>query len=173
MVCKGDLTPEMLCVVDRNGNQVSGPRSRTSEILLHLVIYRERPEVQAIVHAHPPHATAFAVTGTPIPNGVLAEVEVFLGTVPTVAYTLPGTAVFAESAVPHLNRTNTLLLANHGAVTFGPTLEWAFGRMEILDAYCQMLIQARSLGQIQLLSSANIAELLELKARMGLDDPRG
>ena len=91
---KGRLRPDELCVVDAAGRQLSGPRARTSEILLHLVIYRERPDVNAVVHAHPPHATAFAVSGTPIPSGVLAEVEYFLGVVPTVPYETPGTARF-------------------------------------------------------------------------------
>lgn len=172
MVCKGGLTPDLLCVVDRQGRQVGGTQARTSEILLHTVIYRERADVMAIVHAHPPHATAFAVTGTPIPNGVLAEVEVFLGVVPTVDYLLPGTAAFAESVVPHLNRTDTLVLANHGAVAFGPTLDWAYGRMEILDAYCQILIQARALGPTQSLSAAAVEELLDLKTILGLHDAR-
>src|SRR5207244_9049022 len=104
---KCDLTPADLCVVDPDGRTLCGPRPRTSEILLHLAIYRHRPDVRAVVHAHPPHACAFAVTGTPIPGGVLAEAEVFLGVVPTVGYSTPGTAAFAESVVPHLDRTNT------------------------------------------------------------------
>jgi L-fuculose-phosphate aldolase len=136
------------------------------------VIYRERPDVHAVVHAHPPHATAFAVTGTPIPSGILAEVEVFLGVVPTVNYLLPGTATFAESVVPHLDRTNTLLLANHGTVALGPNLDRAWGQTEILDAYCKILLLARTLGPVATFTSAQIQELLALKRRIGLDDPR-
>src|SRR5262245_22493927 len=102
MCPKGRLRPDELCTVDADGRQLGGPRARTSEILLHLAIYRHRPDVRAVVHAHPPHATAFAVTGEPVPNGVLPEVEYFLGTVPTVPYQTPGTAKFAESVVPYL-----------------------------------------------------------------------
>jgi L-fuculose-phosphate aldolase len=172
MVSKGLLKPDQLCVVDQSGKQLAGEQPRTSEVLLHLVIYRERPDVHAVVHAHPPHACAFAMTGTPIPNGILAEVEVFLGVVPTVGYTLPGTSAFAESVVPHLDRTNTVLLANHGSVAFGPTLDLAYGQTEILDAYCRTLILARSLGPPKALTPDQIGELLALKKRMGYLDPR-
>ncbi|HEY1381354.1 MAG TPA: class II aldolase/adducin family protein, partial [Gemmataceae bacterium] len=105
MCPKGRLRPEELCVVDAAGGQLCGPRGRTSEILLHLAIYRHRPDVNAVVHSHAPHATAFAVTGEPVPTGVLAEAEYFLGVVPTVPYALPGTQAFADSVVPFLDRT--------------------------------------------------------------------
>src|SRR5437899_2438643 len=133
--CKSLLTPADICTVGPDGGQLCGPRGRTSEILMHLAIYRERPDVHAVVHSHPPHATAFAVTGEPIPNGVLAEVEVYLGVVPTVPYETPGTQKFADVVARHLQRTNTLLLANHGAVSFAGTLEQAFAFTEVLDAY--------------------------------------
>jgi L-fuculose-phosphate aldolase len=172
MVSKGLVTPDELCVVDADCRQMSGPRARTSELLLHLVIYRERPDVHAVVHAHPPHACAFAITGTPIPNGILAEVEVFLGIVPTVGYTLPGTSAFAESVAPHLGGTNTLLLANHGSVAFGPSLDQAYGQTEILDAYCRILLLARTLGTVRPFTNKQIGELLALKKRLGYSDPR-
>jgi L-fuculose-phosphate aldolase len=169
---KGRLRPDELCIVDADGRQLCGPRGRTSEILLHLVIYRERPDVNAVVHAHPPHATSFAITGTPIPNGVLAEVEYFLGIVPTVPYETPGTAKFAESVVRHLDGTNTLVLANHGTVSFAPTLEAAWGLTEILDAFCRILLLSRPLGEPKRLTDGQIAELLSMKKKMGYLDPR-
>lgn len=172
MRCKALLRPEDLCTVDADGRQLAGPRARTSEVLLHLAIYRHRPDVHGIVHAHPPHATAFAVTGQPIPNGVLAEVEVYLGVVPTIAYETPGTQKFADLVVPHLDRTNSLLLANHGTVSFAPTLEQAFAFTEVLEAYCRVLYLARSLGPVRRLSDQQVAELLALKKRLGLSDPR-
>jgi L-fuculose-phosphate aldolase len=172
MVSKGFVTADELCVVDTDCRQISGPKARTTELLLHLVIYRERSDVQAVVHAHPPHACAFAITGTPIPNGALAEVEVFLGVVPTVGYTLPGTSAFAESVVPHLDRTNTLLLANHGSVAFGPSLDQAYGQTEILDAYCRILLLARNLGPAKLFTKEQVGELLALKKRLGYADSR-
>jgi L-fuculose-phosphate aldolase len=172
LFCKGHLRPDDLCIVDSTGNQLSGPHPRTSEIRLHLVIYRERADVHAVVHTHAPHASAFAITGTPIPNGILAEVEVFLGVVPLVEYLTPGTAAFAESVVPYLDRTNTLVLGNHGTVAYGPTLERAWGLTEILDAYCRILILARGLGPVRTFSERQIGELLEIKQRLGLSDPR-
>jgi L-fuculose-phosphate aldolase len=172
MCPKGRLRPDELCTVDAEGRQLGGPRARTSEILLHLAIYRQRTDVQAVVHAHPPHATAFAITGEPVPNGVLPEVEYFLGIVPTVPYQTPGTAKFAESVVPYLDRTNTLVLANHGTVSFAPTLELAWGCTEILDAFCRILLLARPLGGTRRLSEEQVAEVLALKQRVGYPDPR-
>ena len=172
MISKGLLRPDQLCVVDGSGKQLAGENPRTSEILLHLVIYRERPDVHAVVHAHPPHACAFAMTDTPIPNGILAEVEVFLGVVPTVGYTLPGTSAFAESVVPHLDRTNTLLLANHGSVAFGPTLDLAYGQTEILDAYCRILILSAKPGPAARVDAGADWRIAGAEKRMGFLDPR-
>lgn len=172
MCSKGRLRCEELCVVDWAGKQLKGPRGRTSEILLHLAIFKHRTDVQAVVHSHAPHATAFAVAGEPLPTGVLAEAEYFLGLVPTVPYTLPGTQAFADSVAPYLDRTCALILANHGIVTFGPTLELAWGYTEILDAYCRILLLSRSLGGPTNLTDAEVAELLALKRKAGYDDPR-
>ncbi len=172
MVSKGFLHPEDLCTVDLDGKQLSGPRPRTSEVLLHLAIYRTRPDVQAVVHCHPPHATAFAVAGEPIPKGVLPEVEVFLGEVPLTKYETPGTQKFADTIVPYVRDCNTIVLANHGTVSFGPTLEQAYFHTEIIDAYCRILLLARQLGRINTFTSAQTAELLEVKKRLGYDDVR-
>lgn len=165
MCSKGRLRPEELCVVDAAGRQLHGPRGRTSEVLLHLSIYRHRPDVQAVVHSHAPHATAFAVSGQPLPSGVLAEAEYFLGQVPTVPYMLPGTQAFADSAAPFLNGTCALLLSNHGAVTFGPTIEHAWAYTEVLDAYSRVLLLSQTLGPPRRLSDAEIAEIAELRRR--------
>jgi L-fuculose-phosphate aldolase len=172
MRCKALLRPADLCTVDPDGRQLCGPRPRTSEILMHLTIYRHRPDVRAVVHAHPPNATAFAITGEPIPTGVSAEVEVYLGVVPTVPYETPGTQKFAELVVPHLDRTNTLLLANHGSVSFAETPERALAYTEILEAYCRVLLLARQIGPVRRLSDAHVRELLALKKRLGFADPR-
>jgi L-fuculose-phosphate aldolase len=169
---KGRLKPDELCTVDAEGRQLCGPRPRTSELLLHLAIYSHRPDVQAVVHSHPPHATAFAVTGEPIPDAVLPEVEYFLGPVPTVPYDTPGTAQFAAMVVPYLDRTNTLVLSNHGTVSFAATLEQAVGFTEILDAYCRILLLAQPLGSARRLTEPQVAELLEFKRRAGNLDPR-
>ncbi len=172
MVSKGFMKPEDICKVDYEGKQLAGTRKRTSEVLLHLAVYKERPDVQAVVHCHPPHATAFAVAQEPIPKCVLPEVEVFLGIVPMARYETPGGTKFAETILPYVKECNTIILANHGTVTFGPTLENAYFNSEIIDAYCKILILARQLGRINYFSEKETRELLELKKRIGYDDPR-
>jgi L-fuculose-phosphate aldolase len=172
MMSKGFLKPEDLCKVDYEGKQLAGTRKRSSEILLHLSVYKNRPDVQAVVHCHPPHATAFAVAGMPVPNCVLPEVEVFLGEVPTAVYETPGTQKFADTIVPLLKSSNTIILANHGTVTFGPDVEKAYWNSEIIDAYCKILILAKQLGQVNYFTPGQTKELLDLKKRLGYDDIR-
>jgi L-fuculose-phosphate aldolase len=166
------MKPEDMCVVDYEGKQLRGTRKRSSEILLHLAVYKHRPDVQAVVHCHPPHATAFAVAGVPIPQCVLPEVEVFLGEVPTAIYETPGTQKFADTIVPHLKSSNTIILANHGTVTFGPDLEKAYWNSEIIDAYCRILILSRQLGGVNYFTTGQTKELLDLKKKLGYDDIR-
>jgi L-fuculose-phosphate aldolase len=172
MVSKGFMKPDDICKVDMEGKQIAGTRKRSSEILLHLSVYKHRPDVKAVVHCHPPHATAFAVAGVPIPQCVLPEVEVFLGDVPTAIYETPGTQKFADTIVPHLKASNTIILANHGTVTFGPDLEKAYWNSEIIDAYCKILILAKQIGNVNYFNEKQTKELLDLKKRLGYDDLR-
>src|SRR5580692_8192250 len=172
MVSKGFIKPEDLCVVDYEGNQVRGTRKRSSEILLHLSVYKHNPKVNAVVHCHPPHATAFAVAREPIPKCVLPEVEVFLGEVPMSVYETPGGQKFADTILPYTKDCNTIILANHGTVSFGPDVEKAYFNTEIIDAYCNILILARQLGRINYFTPQQTRELLDLKKRIGYDDPR-
>src|SRR5579871_572970 len=172
MVSKGFLKPEDLCKVDYEGKQLRGTRKRSSEILLHLAVYKNNPKVNAVVHCHPPHATAFAVAGEPIPKCVLPEVEVFLGEVPIAVYETPGTQKFADTIIPFVKNCNTIILANHGTVTFGPDLEKAYWNSEIIDSYCRILILARQLGKVNYFTDQQTRELLDLKKRLGYDDPR-
>src|SRR5438309_8074806 len=146
MVSKGYMRPEDICKVDYEGKQLAGTKKRTSEVLLHLSVYKTRPDVQAVVHCHPPHATAFAVAREPIPKCILPEVEVFLGEVPMAVYETPGGQKFADTIVPYVKECNTIILANHGTVTFGPTLENAYVNSEIIDAYCKILILPKPLS---------------------------
>jgi L-fuculose-phosphate aldolase len=172
MVSKGFLKPEDICKVDLEGKQLAGVRKRSSEVLLHLAIYKQRPDVKACVHCHPPHATAFAVAHEPIPKCILPEVEVFLGEVPLAVYETPGGQKFADTVVPFAKDCNTIILANHGTLTFGPDLEKAYWNTEIIDAYCRILILAKQLGRINYFDEQKTRELLELKKRMGYDDVR-
>lgn len=172
MVSKGFMKPEDICKIDYNGIQLAGTRKRSSEALLHLALYKANPKIGAVVHCHPPHATAFAVAHEPIPKCVLPEVEVFLGEVPMTVYETPGTQRFAETVVPFARDSNTILLANHGTVTFGPDLEKAYFNTEIIDAYCKILLLARQLGRVNYLTSGQTSELLEIRKRLGYEDPR-
>lgn len=172
MVSKGFLKPEDICKTDMTGKQISGTRKRSSEVLLHLAIYRERPDIKSVVHCHPPYATAFAVAREPIPKCVLPEVEVFLGEVPIADYETPGTQKFAETIVPFVKDCNTIILANHGTVTFGPDLEKAYWNSEIIDAYCKILLLAKTLGRVNYFSDQQTRELLDLKKKLGYDDVR-
>lgn len=172
MICKGFMTPDDICAVDLEGGQIAGKRKRTSEILLHLAIMKNRPDVKAVVHCHPPHATAFAVAREPIPQCILPEIEVFMGEVPIAPYETPGGHAFANTVVPFLKGTNTIILTNHGTVSFGANLEEAYWKTEILDAYCKILLLAKQLGKVSYLNERESVELLDLKKKLGFDDPR-
>ncbi len=163
LVCKGLMRPRDICRVDMSGRQLAGRRPVSSELSLHLAIYAGRPDVNAIIHCHPPHALAFAVTGEPIPMGILPEAELFLGEVPVVPYTVPGSAELGSAVRSHIGNANTVLLANHGAVCCGADLQAAWLRAETLEAYCRVLILARQLGPLQRLSEQQIEELRRLK----------
>jgi L-fuculose-phosphate aldolase len=172
MCCKGFLKPEDICLVDMEGNQLAGCKQRSSEALLHLEIMKARPDIQSVVHCHPPHATAFAIAREPIPQAVLPEVETFLGEVPISPYETPGGKRFAETILPFVQQSNVIILANHGTVSYGETVERAYWLTEILDAYCRILILARQLGPIQYLSREKTQELIDVKQKMGFTDPR-
>jgi L-fuculose-phosphate aldolase len=171
-ISKGFMKPEDLCIVDMSGKQLSGKRKRSSEILLHLTILKERPDVKSVVHCHPPHATAFAVAREPIPQCVLPEIEVFLGDVPITKYECPGNQAFADTVLPYVQKTNVMILANHGTVSYGETVEKAYWWTEILDAYCRILMLARDLGKVNYFTEAKERELLDLKTKWGYKDAR-
>jgi L-fuculose-phosphate aldolase len=171
-VSKGFMKPDDLCIVDLNGKQVSGKRPRSSEILLHLAILKARPDVRSCVHCHPPHATAFAVAHEPIPKCTMPEFEVFLGEVALSPYETPGGQKFAETVLPFVKDTDTILLANHGTITYGSDLEDAYFKTEIIDAYCRILILAKQLGRVNYYDDAKAAELIRLKPNLGIPDPR-
>jgi L-fuculose-phosphate aldolase len=171
-ICKGYMKPDDLCVVDMEGNQIAGHRKRTSEIKLHIAIMKERPEVRSVVHCHPPHATAFGIAREPVPQCILPEVEVFLGDVPITQYATPGGQEFASTILPFVHKTNIIILANHGTVSYGETVERAYWWTEILDAYCRMLMLARGLGRVNYFTEPEARALLDLKQQWGFQDPR-
>ena len=171
-VSKGFMKPDDLCIVDMEGNQVSGTRKRSSEILLHLSILKARPDVRSCVHCHPPHATAFAVAHEPIPKCTMPEFEVFLGEVAITPYETPGGQKFADTVLPYVKDTDTIILANHGTITYGSDLEDAYFKTEIIDAYCRILILTKQLGRVNYYSDEKAAELIKLKPKLGIPDPR-
>ena len=171
-ICKGFMKPDDLCVVDMEGNQTAGHRKRTSEILLHLTIMKKRPEVKSVVHCHPPHATAFGIAREAIPQCVLPEVDIFMGDVPIAKYAIPGGQGFADTILPFVDKTNIVVQANHGTVSWGPTVERAYWLTELLDAYCRILLIARDLGKVDYFTKKEAEELLDLKSEWGIDDPR-
>jgi L-fuculose-phosphate aldolase len=124
------------------------------------------------VHCHPPHATAFAVAGEPIPKCILPEFEVFLGEVAISPYETPGSQLFADTVLPFVKDTDTILLANHGTVTYGSDLEDAYFKTEIIDAYCRILILAKQIGRVNYYTDEKAAELIRLKPKLGIPDPR-
>lgn len=165
-VSKGFMKPADLCVVDLTGRQLSGSRKRTSEILLHLALYRARPDVRAVVHCHAPHATAFAITNESLPVGVLAEAELFLGDVAIVPYETPGTPAFAALIEPHAHSACAAILKNHGVVTWADSLERAWWWAEILDSYCRILLLAKSLGTPTPIPDDKRRELWSLRKKL-------
>lgn len=171
-VSKGFMKPDDLCIVDMDGKQVSGKRKRSSEILLHLTIMKTRPEIRSCVHCHPPHATAFAVAHEPIPKCTMPEFEVFLGEVAITPYETPGGQAFADTVIPYVKDTDTILLANHGTITCGSDLMDAYFKTEIIDAYCRILLLTKQLGRVNYYSDAKAAELLKLKPALGVRDVR-
>jgi L-fuculose-phosphate aldolase len=172
LVSKGFLKPDDLCVVDMEGKQTGGTRKATSEIKLHLAIMKERPEIKSVVHCHPPHATAFGIAREPVPMCVLPEVEIFLGDVPIAKYEIPGSQEFANTILPFVHKANVIILANHGTVSFGDTVEKAYWWTEILDAYCRMLMLARGLGSVNYFTEPEAKALLNLKQQWGYPDAR-
>lgn len=170
---KYDLTPEDICLVDMDGVQIAGKKPRTSEIFMHLEIYKAVPAAKSVVHCHPPHATAYAITGKVPPNGVIPEFEVFVGKVAISPYKTPGTAEFAQTVIPYVRDHNTVLLANHGIVCWADTVTHAEWYAEVLDTYCWTLMNASMLGvPLSYITEQQSTDLLGIKKKLGLPDPR-
>jgi len=159
-VSKGFLAPEHVVLVDREGQAAAGGLPASTEDPMHLEIYRRLKEVQAVVHAHPPAATAFAVAHATLDPRILAEAVVVLGTVPLTRYATPGTAELAKIVADGLANSSAALLANHGAITVGQTLAQAHHRMETLEHVARVALMARLLGGAKELSSSDVSRLL-------------
>ena len=170
---KGMLSPGDLVTTDLEGRQVAGDRKVSSELAMHLLFYRMRPDVNAICHAHPPTATGFAVAGRALNKALLPEVIVGLGQVPLVQYATPGTPELSGALEPFVPHYDALLLANHGAVTCGPDLLAAFFRMETIEHSAKITLAAELGGEPVLLSGREVAKLMAARPRYFVSPPPG
>ncbi len=166
--CKGMMTADELIVLDRRGNKISGSKPGTTEIAMHLKIYEMRPEVRAVVHAHPPVATGFATAGRSLSDALLPEVIISLGCVPLAAYGLPGTPALTDPMVPLIPKFDALLMANHGAVCYGEDVFQAYFRMETMEHFARIALVAELLGGAKLLPRTEVDKLLDSRSRYGV-----
>lgn len=168
-VCKGDMTQEMLVKVDMSGHVLSGSAKPSSELKMHLRVYAENPQVQAVVHAHPPIATSFAIAGIPLDSAILPEAIVNLGVVPVAPYAVPGTQAVPDSIAPYCRTHNAVLLANHGALTWGRDLWQAYFRMESLEYYATVTMNTGYiLRQARMLTPEEIQASVATRERLGI-----
>jgi len=170
-VCKGFMTPDMMCITDLDGRKLQGDRDPSSEMLMHLEVYRQRPDVRAVVHAHPPTATGFAVAGIPLDRAVLAEVVTTLGSIPIAEYATPSTSELPEAVRKHIKAHDGMLLANHGALTAGADLFSAYYKMETIEHFAKISLVARLLGGENLIAREEVLRLQELRGTYGIKAP--
>jgi L-fuculose-phosphate aldolase len=161
-MCKGDVTADDLITIQRGRRIPDGARRPTAELEMHLMVYDQRSDVGAVIHAHPPTATGFALAGVPIPEKALPEVIVGLGAIPLVPYALPGTAELANSLKRYVKTADAFLLANHGALTVGRSIKEAYYRMEMVEQVAKSVLAAHILGGPAELSVAQLVALYEL-----------
>ena len=170
-VCKGFMTPDMMCITDLEGRKLQGERDPSSEMLMHLEVYRQRPDVRAVVHAHPPIATGFAVAGIPLDRAVLAEVLTTLGSIPIAEYATPSTRELPEAVRKYITAHDGMLLANHGALTAGADLFAAYFKMETIEHFAKISLVARLLGREHLISREEVIRLQGLRDTYGIKAP--
>jgi L-fuculose-phosphate aldolase len=170
-VCKGFMTPDMMCITDLGGKKLQGDLDPSTEMLMHLEVYRTRPDVQAVVHAHPPTATGFAVAGIPLDRAVLAEVLTTLGSIPIADYATPSTSELPEAVHKYIKAHDGMLLANHGALTVGPDLFAAYYKMETIEHFAKISLVARMLGRENLITRQEVDRLQGLRTMYGIKSP--
>jgi L-fuculose-phosphate aldolase len=170
-VSKGFMTPDMMVITDFDGKKISGDRKASSELKMHLQVYRDRPDANAVVHAHPPTATGFAVAGIPLDRAVLAEVVTTLGSIPIADYATPSTDELPAACSKYLKAHDGLLLANHGALAIGPDLFTAYHRMETIEHFAKISLVTRQLGRENLLSREEVQRLQGLRGSYGIASP--
>lgn len=167
-ISKGFMTPEMIIKVDGDGNVLEGDNKPTSEMKMHLLIYKERPDIHAVVHVHPPHATAFAIAGIPLDQALMPESVVYLGSIPLAEYGTPSTEEVPNAVQPYVKNHQGVLLENHGALTWGRDLEHAYYLMESLEFTAKINWLAKQMNGDRELSKKHVARLNEIKETMGI-----
>ena len=167
-VSKASLTPDMIIKVDKDGRKLEGKLNPSSEIKMHMRVYRERPDVTAVVHAHPPVATAFTVADIDLDQYVLPEAVLTIGAVPTCDYGTPSTMESPDSLDPYLQDHDAFLLRNHGALTVGCNLTKAFFVMEEVEFNAVICKHAMDLGAVHEISRDQLAKLMDLRKKMNL-----
>ncbi len=165
---KGFLEESDLVVCDMEGNRISGSRKPSSEIKMHLMVYRRREDINAVVHAHPPVATGFSVAGMPLAQCVLPEVVISLGSIPLAEYGTPSTPEIYESIEDYIEDYDAFLLENHGALTLGPDVMNAYYKMETLEHFAHITLVARLLGRVNALSVEKVQKLMQVKEKLGV-----
>jgi L-fuculose-phosphate aldolase len=156
---KGMLQPEDMIITDLEGNVLEGSSKASSEFPMHQAIYKNRPEVHGIVHTHPVYATAFALAGKTLPNNYLIEAKVILGPTRLAEYGTPGTMEMVAAILPHINHCNSILLKNHGALTYGVDLIDAYNKMDVLESIAKTIIMSKVIGDPITISEENLAKL--------------
>jgi len=164
---KGAIRGDDIVEVDMRGHTMRGTREATSEIDMHLIVYRMRPDVRAVVHAHPPLTTAFASCGIALDQPLCSEIAITLGSVPLAQYATTGTLAVAESLLPFLMDHDAIMLANHGAVTYGSSLQDALWKMETLEHFAHIALAARQIGTPVILDAAEMARAIAKLANYG------
>ena len=169
-VSKGYMTPDMLCKVKLNGEiiSVNGKYKPSSEIKMHLRVYEKRPDVGAVVHAHPPYATSFAIAGISLDQPIMAEAVVTLGSVPIAEYGTPSTEQVPDAIEKYLQCFDAMLLQNHGALTYGEDLMSAYFKMESLEFYAKLTYLTTQLGGAKLLNETQVGDLYALRRKMDI-----
>jgi L-fuculose-phosphate aldolase len=167
-VNKGTMFEDDLVVVDLEGHRLSGRRNPSSELAMHLLIYRLRPDINAVCHAHPPTATGYAAAGIPLNKALLCELVIALGSVPVARYGTPGTSELTEALEPLVQGHDAILMANHGVVTYGPDLLTSFFRMETTEHFARVSLVTEQLGKQVLLSVGDVEKLLAARAQHGI-----
>jgi L-fuculose-phosphate aldolase len=170
-VSKGFMTPDMMVITDLDGKKIAGERDPSSELKMHLEVYRNRPDARAVVHAHPPTATGFAVAGIPLDRAVLAEVITTLGSIPIAEYATPSTEELPAVVRKYVKAHDGLLLANHGALALAGDVMSAYYRMETIEHFAKISLVARTLGREQLLSRDEVERLQGLRGMYGIASP--